>query len=131
MSKRTTKKRRKNGIGYCFFNLIFNILETLLIGAGLLAIFLYLTRSGIINYTINSSPMELFISFISGALILGVINFRMQKSLIKAFKKQLHQAYLTGKEKGRDEGFKKGLKKGEADLLKKSPAYINSLQRIK
>ena len=54
----------------------------------------------------------------------------MQKSLLKAFKKQVHQAYLTGKEKGRDEGFKKGLKKGEAELLKKSPAYIN-LKRVK
>lgn len=130
MSKKTTK-RRNNGIGYCFFNLIFNVLETVLIGAGLLAIFLYLTRSGIINYSINSSPMELFISFISGALILGIINFKMQKSLLNSFKKQVRQAFLSGKQKGRDEGFQEGLKKGEAELLKKSQGYINSMKRIK
>lgn len=129
MKRKTTK--RNQGIGYFFLDLVFNLLETALIGAGALAMFFYLTRSGIINYTIDSSPMELFICFIGGALILGVINFRMQKSLLRAFKKQVHAAYLNGKEKGRDEGFKKGLKKGEAELLKKSPAYINSLKRVK
>ena len=133
MKRKTTK--RNQGIGYFFLDLVFNILETVLIGAGLLAIFFYLTRSGIINYTINSSPMELFISFIVGTLILGVINFRMQKSLLKSFKKQVHQAYLSGKQKGHDEGFKEGYEKGVTEstdkLLKRGPAYINAMKRIK
>ena len=132
MKKRATK--RNQGIGYYFLGLVFNLFETALIGAGIMAIVYFLTRWDVIDYTISSSPMELFICFIAGSLILGGINLKMQKKMITSFKKQIHNTYSSVKEKwynkGFQEGFHEGLKKGEAELLKNSPSYISTLKRI-
>lgn len=130
--KKATK--RNQGIGYYFFNLIFNVIEAVLIGAGLMAIVYCLTRLDVIDYTITSSPVELFICLIAGALILGGINFKMQLNLLKSFKNQMHKSYLSGKEKGHAEGFKEGYRQGCKEstdsLLKKSPKYFN-IERVK
>lgn len=131
---RKTTKRNK-GIGYYFLNLVLNVCESVLIGFGLMVIFYYLTIFDVIDYTITSSPVELSICFIAGALILGGINFKMQLKLINSLKVQIHETYLSGKKKGYDEGYHEGYRKGATEstdmLLKKSPRYLNELKRIK